>query len=485
MPEQDLENKIYNAYAKQLERAVAFLEREMGPEAGARARQQLFPPVEVARSIMDYVDHMPHYMVHSVETLGRSLDLMSGPQAPSWTREFLKSMAENPRNCVAVMSDDTQHCNELFSSANKDIPIYKQVAEAWAKPGYERRFTPDISFAEIFPEAPAESSLDSVIPDGRFASKAGAGFGFIQTVNSVREGDAVGAIIGATDTLVNGVEALGKASPQMAKKLPLVGHAITATDLSYQVYKAPEGQKLDAAGEGMSTLAGGLLAGAVIAPLAAPGAVALGGAAAGAYIGGGTYKIATGIAEINSIEHQLESSFQNPTKMNSLPYSVEPSMTDYKYLAAIRSGIARHLPDGKIDGKDVITQFKEIDFGNTDNQMAYRKAMNQEMSIQLKQKADNTYSHAFLTRASKVEAFQDAQRELNILESAEKEFRSFQIDMMGHQKHKAQHAAAQLLGEGKLATGQIRETDVGQRAENIQVQSNIGAAQSRDASRGL
>jgi hypothetical protein len=120
----------------------------------------------------------------------------------------------------------------------------------------------------------------------------------------------------------------------------------------------------------------------------------------------------------------------------------KPLMTDYKYLAAVKGMIAKHLPEGKIDGKDVVNDFSEIDFTKPDNYRAYKGAITQEITDQKQIKqANHTMSRKIGWGGDKAARRDGAGSQLHLFAAAEKEFGQYEERVLKYNGDKAKQAA--------------------------------------------
>ncbi len=125
-----------------------------------------------------------------------------------------------------------------------------------------------------------------------------------------------------------------------------------------------------------------------------------------------------------------------------------PLMTDYKNLAAIKGMIAKHLPEGKIDGKSVEADFAEIDFTKPENYMAYRRAMNRESVAQGNIKKTDTSTFRWFGGGKNSNKRDAADSQLNLLAAAEKDFGDFEQRVLKYSSDKAKQAAEAVASHG-------------------------------------
>lgn len=132
----------------------------------------------------------------------------------------------------------------------------------------------------------------------------------------------------------------------------------------------------------------------------------------------------------------------------------KPLMSDYQHLYAIKGRIAEHLPNRRIDGKDVESQFHEIDFTKPENQQAYNQAISKELVEQRNLQTKNSYTFAFLTSNRQIDAYHNAGSEINILKSAQTELQHFEKRADEYHQAKAvqnaKRAVDALAADGKV-----------------------------------
>ena len=130
--------------------------------------------------------------------------------------------------------------------------------------------------------------------------------------------------------------------------------------------------------------------------------------------------------------------------------STKPQMTDYTHLAAVSGRLAQYLPEGKIDGHDVNTEFNKIDMTNAKNYMAYKTAINQAMIAQEKIKEENSsWVPRWMRGGESSNKYNEAESELKLLKAAEAEFGKFETGMLAYNQNKeARTEAARVKAQG-------------------------------------
>lgn len=121
----------------------------------------------------------------------------------------------------------------------------------------------------------------------------------------------------------------------------------------------------------------------------------------------------------------------------------KPRMTDYKHLAALRLQFAKYIPGGKIDGKDVATQFHEIDMTRPEHAMKYKMGLNRMMIEQEKIMIDHSsYIPRWLRSGRSAEKYNEAESQVNMLKAAEKEWQDFENRSREYHKNREARTAA-------------------------------------------
>jgi len=105
-----------------------------------------------------------------------------------------------------------------------------------------------------------------------------------------------------------------------------------------------------------------------------------------------------------------------------------PTMQDYQHLAAVRSQVAQYIPGGKIDGHDVIKEFKKIDMTKPENYEAYSHALNQAAVAQdqiMQQNSAPWWLPRTMYFGQSADVYNRAEVDMKIFETAQEECGQF------------------------------------------------------------
>jgi hypothetical protein len=135
----------------------------------------------------------------------------------------------------------------------------------------------------------------------------------------------------------------------------------------------------------------------------------------------------------------------------------KPLMSDYKHLAAVKFRVAKAYQErtGRplmIDGKNVTTEFNEIDMSKPENYRKYRSAINMAMVQNEKIMEENSsYVPRWLRSGDSMDKYNNAESEINILKAAEGEFRSFETKTIAYNREKEKVLEEQKIAEAEAA----------------------------------
>ena len=112
-----------------------------------------------------------------------------------------------------------------------------------------------------------------------------------------------------------------------------------------------------------------------------------------------------------------------------------PSMIDYAHLHSIAYYVAPYIPGGKLDGHDVVREFKEIDMTKPQNYRAYDMAIRRAAQEQDKIMHDNdSWVPRNMRYGESAVRYGEAETQLNLLTAAQEECRHFIMNAHDYNK---------------------------------------------------
>lgn len=167
--------KIKKAFTEQLERFIDVIGKQRGEEAAASVRNAIPPTAENVQIMLTQL--VPEAAVNLTEELGKFVDTVhrtaADSAATSQQAVDILLKAEDSEQLKAIFSSllglaHTKFYNEVVSWHKGDSPRWQNAWNYWNTPGQERKYTQDISFGELFPDAPKD-----LPPLAREAAKPG------------------------------------------------------------------------------------------------------------------------------------------------------------------------------------------------------------------------------------------------------------------------------------------------------------------------